>query len=175
MSAINAEHDYIAKWRLASRGGWSMAMLNVAGAYRRIGQHQRAFKWFKKATEYGDGSGYLEVGYCYHVGLGTRKNIMKAEQAYRTALVNRYITIAEKEETRYLLAALLLKRDTNVNLRSVRALLRNANKNNDYPQARELLFRLSIRNMTFQVCLCRRYLKKRIAILRCPIHGHRSG
>lgn len=56
------------------------------------GNHRAAFQVFLKAAKQGDTSSQLRVGYCFDVGLGTRRNSSAAmswyERAYRSGDAN---------------------------------------------------------------------------------------
>lgn len=174
MTERERELAYIAKWRPAASKDDSMAMSNVAAAYRIMGNLRLSFRWFKRAADFGDGDAMVESGYCYQHGAGVRRNTGLAEAAYHAAIRSKYITPFAREEAMYHLATLLIQCHPKTWHRTVRSLLRRANADNDYPQASALLCSLTNGQAT-KVCVCRRGLMRRLAILKCPIHRKPAG
>ena len=78
------------------------------------------------------------------------------------------ITEAAREEAMYHLAVLLISRTRES--REVAELLTRASRDGDYPQAGQLLNMLR-EKLTSLPCVCRRGLRRRLAVLRCPIRA----
>ena len=172
MTTRERELKYIARHLPKARAGDSLAMSNVAAAYRILGGHSAAFRWWKKAADAGDGSDTLEVGYCLHHGAGVRRNESAAVHAYETAIKSTDISQLEREEAMYLLAVLLLSKGQSQAIRArVEKLLRRADVDSDYPQAASLL--ASLRSIPDRICTCRRGLRFGLARLQCAVHKSR--
>ncbi len=165
-----------AKWRAeiqhlktALRQGSSIASNNIAGTYRQMGEHRRAFQWWMKTARASGGDAWLEVGYCQQYGIGTRRAPGAAINAYRRALRGTMSAYSE-EETQYLLAVALLDRGNPRDSNRIKALLRLASGDGDYPQAAKLLQQLSGHSAP-SVCRCRRFLARRLGgKSHCSIH-----
>jgi TPR repeat protein len=170
MSAADRENQYIRKWRTKAVRGDSIAMSNVAAAYRILEKFRLASRWYKKAAAQGDGDAMTEWGYCLQHGVGVRRNEKSAEREYRRAIASQWITDYCREEAMYHLAVLLLGKRTVSSRRAATRLLRLANADQDYPQALALLRDLKSMNIK-QVCICRRQLRPRLAKRHCPVHG----
>ncbi len=174
MNAPDRERRYIRKWRPIAIGGDSIAMSNVAAAYRILGKFRLAARWYKRAAEKGDGDAMTEWGYCLQHGVGVRRNEKLAERVYRSAIVCKWITDFSREESMYHLAVLLLGRRSASARRAAARLLRVANADGDYPQAQALL-RIVRSAEVRDVCICRRHLRPRLARRHCPLHGPHGG
>jgi hypothetical protein len=169
MNVREREEAYIQKQRRKAMGGDYVAMQNIVAAYRILGKTRLAFRWFKKAADLGDGDALLEVGYCHQHGAGVRKDLRSAEQAYRAAIESRDITPFGREEAMYHLAVLLLSGHRHASRKEAKTLLRRANADDDYLQARELLGWLQSSEVG-PICACRRGLRRRLARLKCAVH-----
>ena len=144
-------------------------MSNVAAAYRIMENFRLSARWYKKAAEQSDGDAMTEWGYCLQHGVGVRKDERSAERAYRCAIASMRITEFGREEAMYHLAVLFLCRQSAPSRRAAAKLLRVANADGDYPQAKTLL--LNVRSANVQnVCICRRHLRPRLAKRHCPLH-----
>ena len=174
MNAVEREKQYIRKWRSTAMRGSSTAMMNVAAAYRILGNWRLTFRWFKKAADVGDGDALAEVGYCFQYGLGTQKDPRSAQRAYRAAIASHHITQFAREEAMYNLAVLLLSSRSSTGRHAARVLLRRANADRDYHQAEVLLQSFRPGNVR-RICTCRRGLMRRLATLKCPLHARRTG
>ena len=53
MSAVERENQYIRKWRPLAVRGDSIAMSNVAAAYRILEKFKLSARWYQKAAEHG--------------------------------------------------------------------------------------------------------------------------
>ena len=151
-----------------------MGMSNVAAAYRILGKFRLAARWYKRAAEHGDGDALTEWGYCLQHGVGTRKDEMAAERAYRAAIASKWITDYAREEAMYHLAVLLLGRPSASSRRAAVNLLRAANVDEDYPQAEAFLRTTGSADARY-FCICRRHLRPRLAKRHCPLHGPQKG
>lgn len=74
----------------------------------------------------------------------------------------------------YHLAVIVLNGQTSTSRRVASKLLRNANADNDYKQAEDLLRIIGSSDLG-EVCICRRHLRPRLAKRHCPLHGPRKG
>ena len=172
MTALDRENLYIRKWRPIAVRGDSIAMSNVAAAYRILGNNRLAARWFRRAAEQGDGDAMTDWGYCLQHSVGVQRDERSAERVYRSAIACKWITDFSREEAMYHLAVLLLGRQSASSRRAAARLLRDANADGDYPQAQALLRVVrsaDVRN----VCICRRHLRPRLARRHCPLHGPR--
>jgi TPR repeat protein len=61
-------------------------MFNEASAHLDAGHHREAFRLFYKAARAGDRASWLNVGYCFDVGLGVRRSRQRALFWYRKAV-----------------------------------------------------------------------------------------
>jgi TPR repeat protein len=174
MNIRDREKQYIRKWRPKAVRGDSVAMSNIAAAYRILERFKLAARWYKKAAEQGDGEGMTEWGYCLQHGVGVRRDEAAAEQAYRSAIASEWIMDFSREEAMYHLAVILLGRQTTTSRRAAVKLLRVANTDGDFPQAEALLRDVRSQNIK-DICACRRHLRPRLAKRHCPLHGPGKG
>jgi TPR repeat protein len=170
MTALDREKQYIRKWRPKAVRGDSIAMSNVAAAYRILEKFRLAARWYRRASEQRDGDALTEWGYCLQHGVGVSKDPRAAERAYRAAVKSKWITDYCREEAMYHLAVLLLGRRSAASHRTAARLLRVASADGDYPQA-EALFQSRKSADVRAVCVCRRHLRPRLAQRHCPVHG----
>jgi hypothetical protein len=171
---LDRERRYIGKWRPKAVRGDSIAMSNVAAAYRILGNFRLSARWYRRASEHRDGDALTEWGYCLQHGIGVRKDRRAAERAYRTAIRSEWITDCCREEAMYHLAVLLLRRGSAASRRTAARLLRVARADGAYPQAEALL--QIMKSVDFgAVCVCRRHLRPRLAQKHCPVHGPDKG
>jgi len=172
MKTKEREARYIAKHLPKARAGDCFAMHNVGAAYRILGKHALAYRWWQKAAASGDGTDKLEVGYCLHHGAGTRKNLAEAAIAYEEAMVSDTASQLDREEAMYLRAVLLLSTPVSTSRKRAISLLRRANADADYPQAAELLAALDTPPVL--ICTCRRELRLGLARVHCRVHRQRK-
>lgn len=173
MKIRERELRYVARHLPKAKAGNRLAISNVAAAYRLLGRHSSAYRWWKKGAELGDGSDTLDVGYCYQHGAGVQKNVRAGIRAYGAAIQSDSISQLEREEAMYLLAVSLLPRIGRKEIRArVVELLGRANADNDYPQAAWLL--ASLESPPSDVCTCRRGLRFGLARLHCALHKRAS-
>lgn len=174
MTTLEREKQYIQKWRTKAERGDCSAMSNIAAAYRILEKFRSSARWYKKASEHGDGDALTEWGYCLQHGIGTPMDEKAAERAYRAAIDSEWITENAREEAMYHLAALLLNRRSASSQTAAAELLRGACADGDYPQAETLLKVMkSVDGQAF--CVCRRHLRPRLAQRHCPLHGPHKG
>jgi len=172
MKITERERRYIAKHLPKAKAGDTSAMHNVGAAYRILGKHAAACRWWKKAAASGDGTDQLEVGYCLHHGAGVRKDLGAAARAYDVAMVSDRASQLDREEAMYLRAVLLLSSAVNTSRRRAISLLRKANADDDYPQAATLL--AAPETSAQSICTCRRELRLGLARLHCQVHKQRK-
>ena len=111
----------------------------------------------------------VEVGYCYQYGIGVRRNDRKAISCYRLAIRSRNIIESEREAAMYHLAVLYLDRRPPNRAKAV-TLLERASKDEDYPQAMDVLARLRKRQPPVP-CRCRRDRVKSLpGTAPCELH-----
>jgi TPR repeat protein len=170
MKSFERELQTIARLRPKARAGDSTATFNIAAGYRILGRNALAFRWFRRAAAQGDGGdSELEVGYCHHHGVGVRRDAALAERAYRSAIASARITPFGREEAMYHLAILLLSKPRTAARRSKAIeLLRDANKDGDYPQAELLAACIDAPEQVF--CTCRRGLRAGLRRRHCNLH-----
>jgi TPR repeat protein len=163
--------DRIAQLTATAKAGDPMAASNVSAEYRIIGRPRLAFRWWKKAADLGDGDAWLEVGYCYHHGIGTRRDLGAAAKAYDTAIRGQAITDYGLEEAMYHRAVLLLQSDgSRWSRANASKLLRQASEDGDYSQARALFTSIKSGERV-QPCCCRRGLKRSLGgSAYCRLH-----
>lgn len=147
------------------------AASNIATIHRDWGNLRLAYRWYRKAADtIIDGDAYVNVGYCLCYGIGVRRNKTKALDAFRQAYESKYITEFGREEAYYHAAVALLDKRGGCDKQQVRELLENANVDDDYPEAGELLAQLN-ESIAPVPCRCRRHLKKSIpGHAACAVH-----
>jgi hypothetical protein len=162
----------IAVLKAAYRAGTPCVEQNIPVAYRDLGNMRRAFFWWKKLSDNGDGDASVDAGYCFQYGIGVKQNKIAAQLLYRRAIKSTLITEAGREEAMYFLAVSLV--DSSTSTRSKKRaieLLRTANRNNDYVEADALLKQLLSGSKNIEACRCRRGLWKHIkGQAKCLIH-----
>lgn len=159
--------------RRLRRGGWTgVETNNIAVLYRQIGNRRRAFFWWTRTAGPQFLGAWLEVGYCLHYGIGTRRDLGAAIRAYRLALGDpEFINEFDREEAMYHLAvALLDDGGTRLHRRQVIRLLQDAASDGDYPAASNLWAQLRA-NGALRICRCRRELPRRLGgKAHCALH-----
>jgi TPR repeat protein len=157
----------IARLKAKAKSGDLVAPSNIAAEYRILGRRVFAFRWWKKAAELGDGDAWLEVGYCYHHGIGAQRNLQSAAIAYDAAILSSHITAYGREEAMYHRAILLIQTVISRKSRTLALrLLRQANADNDYRQAEKLIMLLKSGEV-LHLCFCRRGLKPSLGGSAC--------
>jgi TPR repeat protein len=169
MAVNEREVAAIARLRPRAIAGDSVAVSNIAAGYRILGRWRLAFRWWARGAAAGDGGDMLEAAYCYHHGLGVRRNVAAARRLYERAIQSRTISQFEHEEAMYHLAVLLLQISRNDAARArARKLLRDANVDRDYPQAATLHASVSTHGQ--ELCVCRRRLRPGVGRVACSLH-----
>jgi TPR repeat protein len=157
--------------KAAARAGDTTAELNIPVAYRDAGNMRRAFYWWKRCSDAGDGDACVDVGYCLHHGIGVRRDLPAAKRAYALAIAPELVTDWGREEAMYFLAlAFLDKGATAREKQKAKTLLLQANRDGDYPEAQMLLDRIES-TKDLSACHCRRGLRRTIkGQAPCPMH-----
>jgi TPR repeat protein len=163
--------DRIERLKAKAKAGDPMAASNVSAEYRIMGRQRLAFRWWKIAADLGDGGAWLEVGYCCHHGIGTRRDLGAAANAYDAAIRSQVITDYGLEEAMYHRAVLLLQSDGSRWSRAKASkLLRQASGDGDYPEAGALFSSIKSGERV-QPCCCRRGLKRSLGgSAYCRLH-----
>jgi TPR repeat protein len=132
------------------------AARNVGTWYRDRRKPDKAVRWWTRAVALGDGDSRVELGYCYHFGIGVRRDPHRAVQFYRGALKGRAVGDHAKEEAARLLA-LAYRDGVGVRRSPARAIqyLQRANTDGGFREAREALDSLTRRPLA-PLCCCRR-------------------
>lgn len=161
----------MARLRFRARRGELIAASNLAAEYRILRRPSLAYRWWQKAIALQEnGDDLLELGFCLQHGIGVRRDPGRAAETYMKASRSSLSTEGAREEALYHLATLLL--DRSGGRRRAAELLRRANADDDYPQARALLAQLSSRETELHVCHCRRWLMRSVGgAAQCGIHG----
>jgi Sel1 repeat len=159
-------------YRRAVRGRSSSAATNLATVYRDAGNSRRAFQWWKRSEQMGDGDAAVEVGYCYQYGIGTRKNAANAKRMFRRALVSKVITQYGREEAMYHLALQFIDERKR---RLALPLLNLATADRDYPEAASVLKQIETKT-DYIPCRCKRFLNKTLrGHTTCLLHKTQNG
>jgi tetratricopeptide (TPR) repeat protein len=152
------------------RQGGHVSLGNVAILYRDMGNHRRAFKWWRKAAAAGDGDAWVDIGYCLQYGIGVRPSASEARHAFEKAIQADLITEYGQEEARYHLALLHLDTKGTAGAGRAATLLAEASHDGDYAEAVALLS--NVASEPTQACRCRRGLRRRIkGQVECPKHA----
>lgn len=164
----------IQRLKMELRGGSSVASNNIAATYRQLGNFRQAFQWWRRTAGPHDGDAWLEVGYCFQYGIGTRRDPAAAARSYRQAIKTYYTTEFGQEEAQYHLAVALIDRGARRDRQEAVRLLNHAAEDGDYPQATDLLRQLSDHG-PLRICRCRRELARRFGgKAQCTLHRDRS-
>lgn len=172
MRTLEKEKAYIRTFRRKWACGVTWAANNVACSYRILGKHRNAFEWWQRGVDAGDESCCLETGYCYQHGIGVRRDLDAAEKEYERCIAGTYVSEFEREEAMFHLAILKITVNGKKGRLAAIRLLEKASRDNDYPQASELLDR--IREGRFDsMCVCRRFLRPPLKKRMCHLHRRR--
>jgi TPR repeat protein len=169
MSALEREKAYLRTHRRRFARGETWQADNAACSYRILGKHRLAFKWWLRGVQAGDGSCYLETGYCYQHGAGVPTDLKAAEAEYERCISGYYVSDYEREEAMFHLAVLKISSNGTKGKRAAVRLLEKASRDGDYPQASELISKIRS-NRIDAICVCRRFLQPRLKKLICPLH-----
>jgi uncharacterized protein len=90
----------------AYRQGEASAANNIATVQRERGQHGKMVWWFRRAAALGEDDAFFELGRCYEMGLGVRKNFDTAKRLYRRVLTSRDVIEDTREQAGKRLAKL---------------------------------------------------------------------
>jgi TPR repeat protein len=163
--------EAIGALRRAARAGEPSAAANLAAEYRILGRRRLAYRWWCRAVEHhGGGDEWLEIAYCLHHRIGVARDLVAAQRAYERARRAKHTTPYGHEEACYQLATLLLEVGQGSRRRLV-TLLRRANRDDDYPQARALLAQVLTGDEPIDVCQCRRGLARSLGgSASCRVH-----
>jgi len=158
-------------YRRAARTGSTTAATNIATVYRDMGNLSVAHQWLLRAANMGDGDAAVTAGYGYLYGIGIRRDLASARRMFRRALRATDTSPYGREEALYHLA--IADIDSGKRRRAV-PLLKQANKDGDYPEAESLL--TQIRATTeLRPCRCRRHLNKHLrGHAKCPQHPRQA-
>jgi len=104
MRSTSRRQRAIRKLKTELRRGSSIASNNIAATYREMGNLRRAFHWWRRTAGPNDGGAWLELGYCFHYGIGTRIDRNAAIKCYREAIKTYYTSEFAQEEAQYHLA-----------------------------------------------------------------------
>ncbi len=75
---VKALRCYLRLWRRTQQ---CAAANNLATWHRDGGNQRRAFSWYQKAADAGDGDAHVALAYAYYYGLGTTKSLARARSA----------------------------------------------------------------------------------------------
>ncbi len=142
---------YRAVWR---KHGYESAANNIASIYRDRKDHRRAFVWYRKAAEAGDGDALVEVAVRYLRGRGVRRDPVRGVELLRRAIRSNRITESGRDDAKYQLGLCYL-RGTGVTASVARARrwLTDANRAGDHPAAVRAL--ASLRQSSWRSLLAR--------------------
>ena len=163
----------MARLRVRARRGDLVAASNLAAEYRILKRPALAYRWWQRAIAIQEnGDDLLEVAYCLQHGIGVRRDLRQAAKSYARASQSSSSTEGGREEALYHLATVLLtQRGSRTRATD---LLRRANVDDDYPQARALLGQLALRQNELEVCHCRRWLMRSLGgAAKCGLHARR--
>jgi len=146
---------------------------NVAIRYRDGRKYRRAYFWWRRAAASGDGDAWADVGYCLEHGIGVRRDVDSALQAYAQAIQSSWVTPWVQEEAHYRRAVLLVVHGGGVRHQVLKH-LRIASADGDYPEA-VLLLSCVTKRTPLQVCNCRRGRGVHVrGQARCMLHRGRN-
>jgi TPR repeat protein len=141
--------------------------------HRDAASYPRAYVWWCRAAEAGDGDAWVDVGYCLEHGIGVRRDAFAAARAFERAIRSDYITEWVQQEACYRLGALLLNRGARVRRRALQ-LLAEASADGDFPEAAALLSAVE-GERPGNVCNCRRGRGRNVrGQARCTLHRGRN-
>lgn len=157
------------KWyRRAVKQGETIAAANMATVYRDQGRLRLAHQWYLRAMHMDDGDAAVDAGYGYLYGIGVRRDLRSARRILQVALRSTFITQSGREEALYHLAVAAV--DSGKPTRAI-PLLKQANKDGDYPEAASLLAQIKAK-IELTPCRCRRDLYKHLpGHAQCPQHA----
>ena len=129
--------------RKASRGGNTCAAQNVAVTYRENGDLKAAFKWFRRASEAGDGDALIQLGIHYYWGKGIRRNPRAAVRCFRTATRVKNISGAGRDDAFFFLGIAYHEgRGVRASIPNAKKFFERANIDSDHVPADKMLSKL---------------------------------
>jgi uncharacterized protein len=140
---------YRAVWR---KHGYESAANNIASIYRDRKDHRRAFVWYRKAAEAGDGDAFVEIAVRYLRGQGVRKDASCGVELLRRAIRSTRITESGRDDAKYHLGVCYWRGvGVQMSIARARKWLTDANRAGDHPAAARAL--ASLRHASWQSLL----------------------
>ena len=128
---------YRAVWR---KHHYESAANNIATIYRDRKDQRRAFVWYRKAADAGDGDALVEVAVRYLRGKGVRKDPAHGVELLRRAIRSSRITEAGRDDAKYYLGLCYLRGSgVNASVARARKWLAEASRAGDHPAAARAL------------------------------------
>jgi TPR repeat protein len=161
----------VASSRMSSQAPDEVALSNTAIRCRDAAKYTRAYYWWHRAADGGDGDAWADVGYCLEHGIGVRRDVGAALRAYSRAIRSSHVIAWVQEEAHYRRGAILLSRG--LKSRAIQH-LRVAAAHGDYPEAAAMLSQ-AVAGTSPQACNCRRGLGRQVrGQARCILHRARN-
>ena len=88
---------------------YESAANNIASIYRDRKDYRRAFVWYRKAADAGDGDALVEVAVRYLRGRGVRKDSERGVKLLRRAIRSNRITESGRDDAKYYLGLCYLR------------------------------------------------------------------
>ena len=124
---------YRAVWR---KHRYESAANNIATIYRDRKDHRRAFVWYRKAADAGDGDALVEVAVRYLRGRGVRRDPSEGVALLRRAIRSSRITESGRDDAKYQLGLCYLRGiGVKMSVARARHWLTDANRAGDHPAA----------------------------------------
>jgi uncharacterized protein len=129
--------------RRAFRAGNQCAAQNIAITYRENGDLTRAFKWFRRATEAGDGDAMIQLGIHYYWGKGVRTNPRVAVRCFRAATKVKNISGMGRDDAFFFLGIAYHEgRGVQASTPRAKKFFKQANIDSDHVAAEKMLSKL---------------------------------
>jgi TPR repeat protein len=91
---VRKDKEEALRWyHKAYRQGEASAANNIATVHRDSGELRKMIWWFRRAAALGEDDTFFELGRCYEMGLGVRKNFDTAKRLYRRVLRSRDVVV----------------------------------------------------------------------------------
>lgn len=84
------EEDFNRVLPLIEKEGSDLELYSIAEDFRKAGNLEEAFKWFKLSVDKNPSFAAEELGHCYFYGRGTQKDYAKAVECYKKAYKKPY-------------------------------------------------------------------------------------
>ena len=131
-------------YKKSYKQGNAIGAYNMACTYRDMQKYKKAFYWYQCAVKLDDYNALFEVGLCYLFGIGVKENNAIAYASLQEVLNeknNYYCSQRAKENAQYWLGIFHLYGigGAKKSMKKARVLLENADSDDDYDQANELL------------------------------------